>query len=177
MAPTTTHPASMPLCCVWPGQPAWSDEALISPVMVAPPHDDPASVIFLPYFMFKFISRVLSQHSIRFLSLLLRKISSLLLMIKDDLELKTSWLLHHPHLNVVKSTQGRQTMQLTPRFWLIYFEHRIRWAIAEYMHIFTKSSCIRLVHPKNMNREDGFCLIKSWKFLISSLLEHWRIPS
>jgi hypothetical protein len=61
-------------------------------VVVAAPYDDPASVAFFPYSMFNCISRVLYQHSIQFLSLLLRKISSLLQMVKDDLELKIPWL-------------------------------------------------------------------------------------
>jgi hypothetical protein len=60
--------------------------------MVAPPHDDPDTIVFLPYSMFKCINRMPSQHSVKFLSLLLRKISSLLLMVKDDLELETPWL-------------------------------------------------------------------------------------
>jgi hypothetical protein len=28
------------------------------------------------------------------------------------------------------------------------------------------------LHPNNMNREDGFCLSKSWKPLIYSLKDH-----
>jgi hypothetical protein len=32
-------------------------------------------------------------------------------------------------------------------------------------------------HPNNMNRENGFCLSKSWKPLISSLKDHWAPSS
>jgi Na+-transporting NADH:ubiquinone oxidoreductase subunit NqrF len=49
-----------------------------------------ASVAFLPYVrsIFNCISRVLSQHNIKFVDLPPRKISSFLWSVKDDLKLK-----------------------------------------------------------------------------------------
>jgi hypothetical protein len=61
--------------------------------MVALPHIDPDLVSFLP---FNYIRRVLSWHSFKSLALPLRRFSSFLQPVKDDLGLKTQGVIQHP---------------------------------------------------------------------------------
>jgi hypothetical protein len=71
----------------------WQILWALNPPKRAPPQctEGPTSVAFLPIVntTFKHISRVLSKHNIKTVSLLSKKLSSLLQPIKDDLGLKT----------------------------------------------------------------------------------------
>jgi hypothetical protein len=46
-----------------------------------------------------------------------------------------------------------------------------------YMDRIIRDAIKNELHPNNMTREDGFCLSKSWKPLISSLKVHRKPPS
>jgi hypothetical protein len=154
------------------------------------------SVGFLPYVgtIFNLISRVLARHNIKSMGLPPRKLSGFLRPVKDDLGLRTPGVYsipcecgqvyigqtghsvntrvkeHQRHIRLEhpgKSSVAEQSINLghhiqlqnttilstKPRYW----DRIIREAIE-----------IQL-HPNNMNREDGFCLSKSWKPLIYSL--------
>lgn len=120
-----------------------------------------------------------------------RKIPSFLWLVKDDLGLKTVEYTASL-VSVARSTLGRRALQLTPGFKStsdIHLEHLdsqlwqstvSTWGAASSYTTLSSSSpnpdrymdrIVREVtelHPTGVNREDGFCLSKSWKPLICS---------
>jgi hypothetical protein len=144
---------------------------------------------------------VLSWH-IKSVGLLPREVHSFLRSVKEDLGLKTlgiysipcecgqvyigqtSGLIdtrlkeHHQHIcreHPDKSAMAEKSINLRHR---IHLHHTtILSTKPRYMeHINRETTEIEL-HPNNINREDGFCLSKSWKPLICSLKDRRKPPS
>jgi hypothetical protein len=147
--------------------------------------------------MFNPISRVLARHNIKSVGLPPRKISSFLRPVKDDLALRTPrvYIIPCECSQVCIGQTGRSVdTRLKEHRRHIRLEHPDKSAVAE--HSINLGHCIQLqnttilstkprykdriireaieieLHPNNMNREDGFCLSKSWKPLICSLKDH-----
>jgi hypothetical protein len=130
-----------------------------------------------------------------------RKISSFLQLVKDELGLKTTGIysICCECSQVYTGQVGRSIdTRLKEHQQHIHLEHLEKSAVMEHsinfghrIHIHhtailsTKHRCMAHIireatenelHPNNMNREDSFCLSKSWKPLICSLKDH-REPS
>jgi hypothetical protein len=155
--------------------------------------DKPDSVAFLPYVgtIFNHISWVLARHN-KSVGLPPRKISSFIWPVKADLGLKTPGVYSIPCEcgQVYIGQTGRSVdTRLKEHQRHIRLEHLDKSAVAEHSinsgHRIELQNTIILstkprymdpiireaieLHPNNMNREEGFCLSKSWKPLIYSL--------
>jgi hypothetical protein len=147
--------------------------------------------------MFNRISRVLAQHDIKSVGLPPRKISSFLRPVKDDLGLRTPGVYSTPCEcgQVYIGQTGRSVdTRLKELQRHIRLEHPDKSAVAEhsinlghtiqlqnttilstkprYMDRIIREGTEIELHPNNMNREEGFCLTKSWKPLICSMKDH-----
>jgi hypothetical protein len=160
------------------------------------PDNEPNSVAFLPFVrtIFNRTSRVLARHNIRSVGLPHLKLPSLLRPVKDRPGLRTSRVYRIPcECRRVYIGQRRRSMDimLKENQRQIRLEQPEKSAVAEHsidhghriqFHnssiLATKTRYMdRIVrevieiefHPYNINREDGFCLSKSWNPLIGSL--------
>jgi hypothetical protein len=138
--------------------------------------------------------RVLALHNIKSVGLPPRKLSGFLWPVKDDLGLRTPGVYSIPcecgQVYIGQTGHSVDTrLKEHPRH--IRLEHLDKSAVAEHSinlghHVQLQNTTIlstkprymdRIIreaievelHPNNMNREDGFCLSKSWKPLIYSL--------
>jgi hypothetical protein len=178
--------------------------ALSSPLRIAQPYKKPDSFTFLLYVgsIFNHISRLVSQHNIKSVDLPPRKISGFLWLVKDDLGQKTPRVYSIPCEcgQVYIGQTGHLTDTILKEHQrYIRLEHPDISAMAE--HSINLGHCIQLhhatiistkprymdhiigevidieLHPNIMNRENGFCLSKSWRPLIWSLKDHRELPS
>jgi hypothetical protein len=170
--------------------------AINPPPRVVQSDEKSDSVAFLPYvgMIFNRISRMLARHNIKSVRLPPRKLSGFLQAVKDDLGLKTSGVYSIPcecGQVYIGQTGHSVDTRLKEHQRHIHLEHPDKSAVAEhsinlghhiqlqnttilstkprYMDRIIKEAIEIELHPNNMNREDGFCLSKSWKPLIDSL--------
>jgi hypothetical protein len=145
---------------------------------------------------------MLSRHNIKSVGLPLRKISSFLRPLKDDLGLKTPGVYSIPCEcgQVYIGQTGRSIdTRIKEHHWHIRLAHPDKSAVAEhgisrghriqlqdtmilstrsrYMDRLTKEAIEIELHPNNLNREDGLSFSRSWKPLIHSLKVRRNPPS
>jgi hypothetical protein len=162
---------------------------------VAPPPEVPASVAFLPYVSTNFnrIGRLLSRHNIKSVGLPPKKIPSFLRPVRYYLELNTPGLYsapcecgqvyigqtgrsiqttikeHQCHIRLEqphKSAVAEHRINLGHR---INFQHTTVLSTKTYMDRIIREAIEIELRPKNMKRENGLLLSRSWKPLIHTL--------
>jgi hypothetical protein len=161
-----------------------------------PDSNKPESIAFLPYVgpTFNRINRVLARHNIKSVGLPQQKLSNLLHPIKDNLELRTPGVYRIPcecgkvyigqtgrsidtrlkeHKRHIRLEYPDKSAVAQHSF---HQEHRIHFNCTSilstktrYMDCIIREAIEIELHPHNMNREEGFCLSKSWKPLICTL--------
>jgi hypothetical protein len=164
--------------------------ALNPPTRDPPPREDHTSVAFLPFvdITCNRISRVLSKHNIKTVSLPPWKLSNFLRPFKDHLDLKSPGVYSIPcdcekvyigqtgRSIETRVKERRHVRPADPKKSAVA-EHSINLDHQNTSILAKKSRCMdRIIrkaieielHP-NINREDGFSLSRSWKPLIRDL--------
>jgi hypothetical protein len=150
---------------------------------ISQPDDNPDPVTFLPYVttIFNRISRVLSRHNIKSVDLHLKKVSSFLRQVKDNLGLGTPGVYripcecgkvyigqtdrsvdaklkeHQPHIRLEhphKSALTEHSVHLGHR--IQFHNNSVLATKTQYMDRIVREAIVIELHPNNMDREVGF---------------------
>jgi hypothetical protein len=183
--------ACKPSWCSW-GQ---IHRALNHRPHVGQPENEPNSVTFLPFVqpIFNWISRVLVWHNIKSVDFPHIKLSSLLCPVKDNPKLRKPGvyktpcecgrvyiaqtghsvdvrLKEHQHIRLEHPDKSAVAEHCINQGHRILFHHAsILNTSARYMDRIVREATEVVLHPFNMNKEDGFCLSRLWKYFICSL--------